>query len=101
MYNILSNRRRSYGIKTFLVNTMADIDAIPLSLSTVAIGSIAIIAETGDKYILNQFRQWELLSSPGESGGGDSGEIVIYEGGDLMADTTEGDKDINYDGGAL
>lgn len=101
MYNILANRKRSYGIKTFLVNTMADIDAIPLSLSTIAVGSIAIIAETGEKYILNQFRQWELLSSSGESSGGDSGEIVIYEGGDLMTDSNEGNEDINYDGGAL
>lgn len=101
MYNILANRKRNYGIKTFLVNTMADIDAIPLSLSTIAVGSIAIIAETGEKYILNQFRQWELLSSSGESGGGDSGEIVIYEGGDLMTGGSEGNEDINYDGGAL
>lgn len=105
MYNILANRKRNYGIKTYMVNTLADIDAIPLSLASVVPGSIAIVAETGDKYILNQNRQWALLSSPGGPGEGDSGEIkaeINYEGGDLNESPDVGDdSDINYDSGEL
>lgn len=98
-YNVLSNRKRAYGVKTYMVNTLADIDDIPLTLASTVPGSIAIVAETGDKYILNLNRQWELIKSSDSSSGGDSGDIR-YEGGDLM-DEIPDDSDINYDGGGL
>ena len=98
-YNVLSNRKRAYGVKTYMINTLADIDDIPLTLASTVPGSIAIVAETGDKYILNLNRQWELIKSSNSSSGGDSGDIR-YEGGDLMDEILD-DSDINYDGGSL
>lgn len=82
-----------------MINTLADIDDIPLTLASTVPGSIAIVAETGDKYILNLNRQWELIKSSNSSSGGDSGDIR-YEGGDLMDEILD-DSDINYDGGSL
>jgi hypothetical protein len=98
-YNVLSNRKRAYGVKTYMVDTLAEIDDIPLTLASTVPGSIAIVAETGEKYILNLKRQWELIGSSSSSSGGDSGDIN-YEGGDLMDEISD-DSDINYDGGVL
>lgn len=102
MYNILANSgKRTYGVKTYMVNTLADIDAIPL-LPTVAPGSTVIVAETSNKYILSRDRIWIPLTGSGSSSGGDSGEVkdeITYEGGDLNVDST--DPDIDYDGGEL
>jgi hypothetical protein len=46
MYTILSNSgRRVYGVKQYMVETLADIDAIPL-LSTVAPGSTVLVTSS-------------------------------------------------------
>lgn len=97
LYNILSNRKRSYGVKTYMINTLAELDAIPLTLASTVPGSIAIVAETGEKYMLNLNRQWELM---GGISSGDNTDHIVYEGGDLT-NTQPQDTDINYDGGAL
>jgi hypothetical protein len=103
MYKILSNGgKRVYGVKTFMVDTLADIDAIPL-LSTVAPGSTVLVAATSERYILNNKRIWmPITCGSGSSGGGDSGDVddeIIYEGGDLDAGLEN--PDIDYDGGEL
>ena len=103
MYKILSNSgKRVYGVKAFMVDTLADIDAIPL-LSTVAPGSTVLVTSTSDKYILTHERTWmPITCNSGSSGGGDSGNVddeIIYEGGDLDAGLDV--PDIDYDGGEL
>ena len=97
LYNILSNRKRNYGVKTYMINTLAELDAIPLTLASTVPGSIVIVAETGEKYMLNLNRQWELV---GGASSGDDTDHIIYEGGDLMNSQPE-ISDINYDGGTL
>lgn len=98
MYSITANRQRNYGIKSYTVNTLADIDAIPIFLSSTAPGSIVLVIDTGEKYILNRNRQWELLTTlPGASG--DGPEQIVYEGGDLANNIDS--IDISYDGGDL
>lgn len=102
MYKILSNGgKRVYGVKTFMVDTLADIDAIPL-LSTVAPGSTVLVADTSERYILNNKRIWMPITCAGSPGGGDPGDVddeIIYEGGDLDAGLEN--PDIDYDGGEL
>lgn len=102
MYNILANSGKHLcGIRTYMVNTLADINAIPL-LPTVALGNTAIVAETSNKYILSRGRIRIPLTRSGSSSGGDSSEVkdeITYEGGDLNVDST--DPDIDYDGGEL
>ena len=99
MYNILSNSgKRVYGVKTFMVETLADIDKIPL-LVTAAPGSTVIVANTSKKYILTRDRVWMPFNS-GSSGGEDSPEQeIVYEGGDLEAGIDQ--VDIDYEGGEV
>ena len=97
MYSILSNSgRRVYGVKHYMVETLADIDAIPL-LATVAPGSTALVAATQEKYILTKERVWMPLGNSGGSGPS-TGDDVIYEGGDIDQDISAV-FDIYYDGG--
>lgn len=104
MYKILSNNgKRVYGIKTYMVETVADIDAIPL-LSSVAPGSTVIVTTTSEKYILSQERIWVPVKKPDQSGGddssGDSTNETIYEGGDLETEEPQ-EAELDYEGGEL
>lgn len=104
MYKILSNSgKRVYGVKAYMVKTVADIDAIPL-LSSVAPGSTVIVTETSEKYILSQERIWVPVKKPDQSGGddspGDSTDETIYEGGDLDSGDTKA-VDVDYEGGEV
>jgi hypothetical protein len=100
MYNILSNSgKRVYGVKTFMVETLADIDGIPL-LVTVAPGSTVIVANTSKKYILTRDRVWMPFNCDSPGGGENSPEQeIIYEGGDLEAGISQ--VDIDYEGGEV
>lgn len=96
MYTILSNSgRRVYGVKQYMIETLADIDAIPL-LSTVAPGSTVLVTSSKQKYILTKERVW----MPMESGGPSETEEIIYEGGDIENDP-DIEYDIYYEGGQL
>lgn len=96
MYSILANgSKRVYGVKTFMVETLADIDEIPL-LTTIAPGSVAIVANTSKKYVLTRERVWMPLNGSQEEG---TTEEIIYEGGNIEqgVDTA----DIDYEGGEV
>lgn len=96
MYTILSNSgRRVYGVKRYMVETLADIDSIPL-LATVAPGSTVLVAASKQKYILTKERIWIPLSANAPS---DVDEIV-YEGGNIETDPVS-EVDISYEGGQL
>lgn len=99
MYNVLSNSgKRVYGVKTFMVDTLADIDEIPL-LTTVAPGSTVIVANTSKKYILTRDRVWMPLGGSSEGDEETPEQEIIYEGGDLEAGISQ--VDIDYEGGEV
>lgn len=97
---ILANSgRRAYGVKNYMVNTKAEMDAIEIT-SAVYPGSTVLVLDTSERYILSDSLKWVKLSVGSNSGsgdssggGGDSGggttpnpdDEIIYEGGDLDA----------------
>lgn len=70
-----------YGIKTFLVDTKAEI----VNLSTnCKPGSMAIVAEDSSQYILNSAFKWvKVILNCGGGGEDDPTQTVIYEGGEF------------------
>ena len=101
MYKILANSgKKLYGVKTYMVETISDMNAIPL-LSTVAPGSTVIVTKTSEKYILSRDRKWVLLKKSEQSGGDEpSGDEIVYEGGDLEAGDDQA-AELDYEGGEL
>jgi hypothetical protein len=96
MYTILSNSgRRVYGIKQYIVETLADIDSIPL-LNTVAPGSTVLVVTSKQKYILTRERIWVPIKADNDS---DIDEVV-YEGGNIEVDPAA-EADVSYEGGQL
>lgn len=96
MYTILSNSgRRVYGVKQYMVETLADIDSIPL-LATVAPGSTVLVAASKQKYILTKERIWMPIKADDPS----DVDEVIYEGGNIETDPVS-EVDISYEGGQL
>lgn len=63
-------------VHRFVINTIADIADIPAEKYSP--GSIAIVADTGDRYMLNLNYKW--IRQPAGSGGGSTDEDVIYDG---------------------
>lgn len=59
-----------YGIKEYVVDTPADIAALPRDPKKIKIGSTALVISTGDVYMLNGGYQWSLIG--GNSSGGDT-----------------------------
>ena len=96
MYTILSNSgRRVYGVKQYMVKTLADIDSIPL-LATAAPGSTVLVTTSKQKYILTKERIWMPIKTDVPP---DTDEIV-YEGGDIEQGPID-EADIDYEGGWL
>ena len=54
-YKILNSNIKA-GTHEFLVDTAADLDKLPIE-----IGSIALVANTGEVYIMNNQEQWVKL----------------------------------------
>ena len=50
MYKIASHGTKAYGIKSFVLDTVEDVNSLP---TDVEMGSSAYIIATGDKYLLN------------------------------------------------
>lgn len=50
MYKIASHGTKAYGIKSFILDTVEDVNSLP---TDVEMGSSAYIIATGDKYLLN------------------------------------------------
>lgn len=68
------NDNLSAYVAKFVCDAEADIANLPTEKNKVYPGSTAVVAETGNLYILNASRQWVLFKSAsgGNSGGGDS-----------------------------
>lgn len=100
MISITSNRGvPAYGIKTFLVDSIADITNLPTKNLTP--GSRAFVTENSSSYILNSSRKWVKMNvGSGGGGGSDLPEEIIYEGGDISNNTPSNDDTI-YDGDEL
>lgn len=47
--------------KTFYADTVSDVANLPTEESEVAIGSTCLVIATGDVYMLNSSRTWEVL----------------------------------------
>ena len=77
MYKIASHGTKSYGIKSFVLDTTEDVNSLP---TNVEMGSSAYVIATGDKYLLNSEKQWiKQPKSAGGSGGGED-DIIILNG---------------------
>ena len=102
MYQILANSGKCvYGVKTFIVETEAEKNKIPL-LSTTMPGSTVFVLSTSTKYVLNQKKKWVKISrEPNEDSGEDNTEEVIYEGGDINIDNSGVEAELDYDGGSV
>jgi hypothetical protein len=95
MFNIIANGNRlAYGIKKYMVKTVADIKTIPIN-NDIAVGSKVLVTTTGETYILDSDKHW--VKYIGASTG--AGEEVIYEGGDLTTNDPD-DEEVDYDGGS-
>ena len=64
-------------VHRFVINTIADIADIPAEKYSP--GSIAIVADTGDRYMLNLDYKW-IRQPAGSGGSGGTDEDVIYDG---------------------
>jgi hypothetical protein len=102
MYSIISNNSgSSYGIKTYLVDSTADIVQIPI-LNTTAPGSMVIVMNSTSRYMLNNNHKWMEIpqaSSGGGTNGGNIEGIVLYHGDNLEDGMDE--PDVIYDSGSL
>ena len=47
--------------KTFYADTASDVANLPTAESEVAIGSACLVIATGDVYMLNSSRTWEVI----------------------------------------
>lgn len=95
MYNIFSNSGKvAYGVKSFTVDTEADITTLPTRSCTP--GSTAFVIETSQYYKLTTTKEWKKVTlSTGGSGGG-SGDNE-YNGGEPSIDDPGYNSE--YDGG--
>ena len=57
------NDTSKYNLTEYLCDTKADVISLP---TDVAIGSVALVAETTDVYILNGSREWVSLTEESE-----------------------------------
>ena len=64
-------------VHRFVINTIADIADIPAEKYSP--GSICIVADSGDRYMLNLDYKW-IRQPAGSGGSGGTDEDVIYDG---------------------
>lgn len=74
------NDKVSAYVTEFICDTVADIANLPTEKNKVYPGSAALVASTGDIYILNANRKWVLFGAGNSGSGSESGDI---EGIDL------------------
>lgn len=74
------NDNISAYVAKFVCDTEADIASLPTEKNKVYPGSTAVVASTGNLYILNASRAWVLFKTAASSGGtgGDSLEGYDY-----------------------
>lgn len=77
-----------YGIKEFLVDSSADLPALPTNIKA---GSTALIISTGELFILNSKKKWVLMGGEGSSIGGDETNCSCEE---LFSQLDQDDNDI-------
>ena len=81
MYTLISHRGiYNQAIRKYIVDSEIDISTLP---TDAPVGSECFVIENSVTYMLNHQKQWIKvnLSSGGNSGGGDVGDEVVYEGG--------------------
>ena len=73
--NLAYNDSQVYNLQRYLVDEVSDIQDLPTNCGP---GSKAIVAATGDSYLLNNKHEWkkQLVSTGGNSGGGTSEEDI-------------------------
>ena len=64
-------------VHRFVINTIADIADIPAEKYSP--GSVCLVADTGDRYMLNLDYKW-IRQPAGSGGSGGTDEDVIYDG---------------------
>ena len=84
-YSITGNSGHiAYGIKRFVVDTEAEIDNLPIYITS---GSVAFVIETSKTFMLNNAKEWKEVEVGG--GGGGSGAGNIYDGGNIDTDVID------------
>lgn len=78
-YIINNGHKIAYGIKKFIVDTVEEINDIPI-LSTIFPGSKVFVTTTSQTFILTPEYQWLPISS---NGAVEEGEAIIYDGGNI------------------
>lgn len=70
------NDKVSAYVTEFICDTTADIANLPTEKNKVYPGSAALVASTGDIYILNANRKWVLFGAGNSSSGDESIESI-------------------------
>lgn len=85
----IQRKGNAYGVKHFVVDEKSDLDLLRKDL--LFMGSTAYVIATGEKYIVNGYKQWALMPNAGNSSGegnnpDDDQNIthVIYDGGEVI-----------------
>ena len=72
------NDNLSAYVSKFVCDTEADIATLPTEKNKDYPGSTAVVASSGNLYILNASRKWVLFKSNAGSGGGETPEGYDY-----------------------
>ena len=72
------NDNLSAYVSKFVCDTEADIKTLPTEKNKVYPGSTAVVASSGNLYILNASRKWVLFKSNSGGGGGEAPEGYDY-----------------------
>ena len=91
MYVVANAGRTAYGIQSMLLDT--EIELYAIDVNTLTPGSDVFVAETSNRYVLNQKREWILVK---QSGGGDGFppySHIIYDGGHVDQSATIDNKE--------
>lgn len=93
-----NGNKPAYGIKEYTLDTTADLEK--LSVRSATTGSKAFVIETSKYYMLNSKKEWVEIKPYGNSiFDGDEDEHLIYDGGDLEADSSDSKDEIIFEGG--
>jgi hypothetical protein len=85
----IQRKGNAYGVKHFVVDDKSDLELLRKDL--LFMGSTAYVIASGEKYIVNGYKQWILMPKTGNSSGGDDNPDddqdithVIYDGGEVV-----------------
>lgn len=76
------NDKISTYVTEFICDTVADVANLPTEKNKVYPGSAALVASTGDIYVLNASRKWVLFGA-GDSGSGEGVDIDLANQEDI------------------